>query len=78
MGGPLVDSYGRVATELRVSLTDRCNLRCRYCMPAEGLEWLPSEHLLTPNELARLIRVGTVSMTCWPAWPPPGGRGWRR
>ena len=37
--GPLVDSYGRFATDLRVSLTDRCNLRCTYCMPAEGLPW---------------------------------------
>jgi cyclic pyranopterin phosphate synthase len=45
--GPLVDTYGRVATDLRVSLTDRCNLRCTYCMPAEGLDWLPGEQLLT-------------------------------
>ena len=37
----LVDTYGRVATDLRVSLTDKCNLRCSYCMPPEGLEWLP-------------------------------------
>ncbi len=37
----LGDAYGRVATDLRVSLTDRCNLRCQYCMPAEGLDWLP-------------------------------------
>ena len=37
----LTDSFGRVATDLRVSLTDRCNLRCTYCMPAEGLDWLP-------------------------------------
>ena len=39
--GPLVDTFGRVATDLRVSLTDRCNLRCTYCMPAEGLDWMP-------------------------------------
>ena len=45
--GPLVDTFGRVATDLRVSLTDRCNLRCTYCMPAEGLDWLPGEQLLT-------------------------------
>ena len=38
----LIDTFGRVATDLRVSLTDRCNLRCTYCMPAEGLDWLPS------------------------------------
>ena len=55
----LADSYGRVATDLRVSLTDRCNLRCAYCMPAEGLDWLPNPELLTDDEVVRLIRVGT-------------------
>jgi cyclic pyranopterin phosphate synthase len=54
----LADSYGRVATDLRVSLTDRCNLRCAYCMPAEGLDWLPSPELLTDDEVARLVRIG--------------------
>jgi GTP 3',8-cyclase len=53
----LADSYGRVATDLRVSLTDRCNLRCSYCMPPEGLDWLPSAEQLTDDELNRLIRV---------------------
>lgn len=53
----LVDSFGRVATDLRVSLTDRCNLRCTYCMPAEGLPWLPSPELLTDDELVRLVRL---------------------
>jgi GTP 3',8-cyclase len=53
----LADSFGRVATDLRVSLTDRCNLRCAYCMPAEGLDWLPSPALLTDDELARLIAI---------------------
>jgi cyclic pyranopterin phosphate synthase len=53
----LVDRYGRVATDLRVSLTDRCTLRCTYCMPAEGLDWLPGEHVLTDAEVIRLIRV---------------------
>ena len=53
----LTDSFGRVATDLRVSLTDRCNLRCAYCMPPEGLDWLPSPELLTDNEVVRLIRV---------------------
>jgi GTP 3',8-cyclase len=53
----LVDRHGRVATDLRVSLTDRCNLRCAYCMPAEGLDWLPSPTLLTDDEVVRLIRV---------------------
>ena len=55
---PLADAYGRVATDLRVSLTDKCNLRCSYCMPAEGLDWLPREELLTDAELIRLITIG--------------------
>ncbi|MET9712055.1 GTP 3',8-cyclase MoaA [Nocardiopsis alba] len=58
----LSDSYGRVATDLRVSLTDRCNLRCTYCMPPEGLEWLPKPELLTDDELLRLIRVGVTRL----------------
>ncbi len=53
----LVDTYGRVATDLRVSLTDRCNLRCSYCMPPEGLEWLPGPDLLTDDEIVRLVAV---------------------
>lgn len=55
---PLADTYGRVATDLRVSLTDKCNLRCSYCMPAEGLTWLPREQVLSDDELVRLIRIG--------------------
>lgn len=54
----LADRFGRVATDLRVSLTDRCNLRCSYCMPAEGLDWLPSETVLTDDEVVRLVRIG--------------------
>ncbi|GIH71638.1 GTP 3',8-cyclase MoaA [Sphaerimonospora thailandensis] len=54
----LVDSFGRVATDLRVSLTDRCNLRCTYCMPPEGLDWLPKPDLLTAEEIIRLVRLG--------------------
>jgi cyclic pyranopterin phosphate synthase len=54
----LVDTFGRVATDLRVSLTDRCNLRCSYCMPAEGLEWLPTEEVLTDDEVVRLVQIG--------------------
>jgi cyclic pyranopterin phosphate synthase len=53
----LADRYGRVATDLRVSLTDRCNLRCSYCMPAEGLDWLPNDEVLTDDEVVRLIGV---------------------
>ncbi|MEE2852810.1 MAG: GTP 3',8-cyclase MoaA [Actinomycetota bacterium] len=60
--GPLVDTYGRVATDLRVSLTDRCNLRCSYCMPAEGLNWLPGEQLLSAHEVARLMRIAVTRL----------------
>ena len=58
----LVDRFGRVATDLRVSLTDRCNLRCTYCMPAEGLTWLPREEQLTDDEVGRLIRIGVEQL----------------
>jgi GTP 3',8-cyclase len=54
---PLVDRFGRVHTDLRVSLTDRCNLRCTYCMPAEGLAWLPRAEVLTDDEVVRLVRI---------------------
>jgi GTP 3',8-cyclase len=60
--GPMVDSFGRVATDLRVSLTDRCNLRCTYCMPAEGLDWLPREQLLRTDELTRLLRIAVTRL----------------
>src|SRR6266567_1705611 len=49
----LVDSYGRVADDLRISVTDRCNFRCIYCMPAEGLKWLKREDILRFEEMAR-------------------------
>ncbi len=58
----LFDSFGRVATDLRVSLTDRCNLRCTYCMPAEGLDWLPSPTLLTDDEVVRLVRIAAEQL----------------
>ncbi|MEE3063398.1 MAG: GTP 3',8-cyclase MoaA [Actinomycetota bacterium] len=60
--GPLLDTYGRAATDLRVSLTDRCNLRCSYCMPAEGLDWLPGEQLLRLEELARLLHIAVTRL----------------
>jgi GTP 3',8-cyclase len=60
--GPLVDSYGRVATDLRVSLTDRCNLRCTYCMPAEGLPWSAAAQLLQPDEIIRLVRIAVTRL----------------
>ena len=53
----LKDSYGRVIDDLRISLTDRCNFRCVYCMPAEGLPWLPKREILTYEEILRLARV---------------------
>jgi cyclic pyranopterin phosphate synthase len=58
----LVDTYGRVATDLRVSLTDRCNLRCTYCMPEEGLQWLAKPDLLTDDEIVRLIRIAVTDL----------------
>jgi cyclic pyranopterin phosphate synthase len=58
----LADAFGRVAMDLRVSLTDRCNLRCSYCMPAEGLDWLPSPALLTDDEVTRLIAVAVEQL----------------
>ena len=58
----LADSYGRIATDLRVSLTDRCNLRCSYCMPAEGLNWLPGPALLTDDELVRLMEIAVAQL----------------
>lgn len=56
-GGPLVDRYGRVARDLRISITDRCDLRCTYCMPAEGLAWLPADEQLTFDEVVYLAEV---------------------
>ncbi|MBB3601942.1 cyclic pyranopterin phosphate synthase [Mycolicibacterium sp. BK556] len=60
--GPMVDTFGRVATDLRVSLTDRCNLRCTYCMPAEGLDWLPGDELLSRDELVRLLTLAVTRL----------------
>ena len=53
----LLDTFGRQAVDLRVSLTDRCNLRCSYCMPEEGLPWLPKDELLTDAEVVRLVAL---------------------
>jgi cyclic pyranopterin phosphate synthase len=64
--GPLLDTFGRAADDLRLSVTDRCNFRCTYCMPAEGLAWLPKDEILTFEELARLlglfVRLGVRSV----------------
>jgi cyclic pyranopterin phosphate synthase len=58
----LADRHGRVAADLRVSLTDRCNLRCQYCMPAEGLDWMPTAEVLTDAEVIRLIEVAVTRL----------------
>jgi cyclic pyranopterin phosphate synthase len=58
----LTDSFGRTATDLRVSLTDRCNLRCSYCMPEQGLEWLPKPELLTDDEVVRLVSLAVARL----------------
>ena len=54
---PLVDGFGRTHRSLRLSVTDRCNLRCRYCMPAEGMDWLDRDELLRDEELERVVRL---------------------
>ena len=54
---PLVDRFGRVASDLRISITDRCNFRCRYCMPPEGLPWLPKNEILSYEEIEGLARI---------------------
>jgi GTP 3',8-cyclase len=53
----LVDGFGRTATDLRISVTDRCNFRCRYCMPPEGLPWLPKEEILSFEEITHLTQI---------------------
>ena len=67
--GPLADTFGRNANDLRVSVTDRCNFRCTYCMPAEGLTWLPKNEILSFEEMTRLLTifvslgVGSIKVT---------------
>ncbi len=56
---PLIDSFGRRMNYMRISITDRCNFRCTYCMPAEGVPWKPRGEILTYEEILRLVRVGT-------------------
>jgi cyclic pyranopterin phosphate synthase len=58
----LMDTFGRRAVDLRVSLTDRCNLRCTYCMPEQGLAWLPKPTLLTDEEIVRLVRIAVTDL----------------
>lgn len=58
----LLDRYGRRATDMRLSLTDKCNLRCTYCMPAEGLEWLSKQAVMSAEEIVRIVRIGVDSL----------------
>jgi cyclic pyranopterin phosphate synthase len=58
----LIDTFGRRAVDLRVSLTDRCNLRCTYCMPEQGLQWLAKPKLLTDEEIVRLVRIAVTDL----------------
>ncbi len=63
MNGPkntiLKDSFGRIINNLRISVTDRCNFRCRYCMPEKGMVWMNKKELLTFNEIQRLVTIFT-------------------
>ncbi|MFF1251703.1 GTP 3',8-cyclase MoaA [Pseudarthrobacter sp. NPDC058329] len=58
----LADRYGRRATDMRLSLTDKCNLRCTYCMPAEGLEWLAKQAVMSAGEIVRIVRIGVEQL----------------
>lgn len=58
----LIDQFGRTATDLRMSLIDKCNLRCRYCMPAEGLDWLQKDEMLAAHEVIRLANIGITHL----------------
>lgn len=60
--GGLQDRFGRVATDLRVSVIDKCNLRCTYCMPADGMPWLPTSQLMSADEIRRIVRVAVHSL----------------
>lgn len=57
MSKALVDSYGRQIRDLRIAVTDRCNFRCTYCMPEEGMEWVPRDEVLTFEEIERVARI---------------------
>src|SRR3954463_10878811 len=57
MPEPLVDPHGRTVRDLRISITDRCNFRCEYCMPVEGMKWLPRDEVLSFEEIERVARL---------------------
>ena len=79
---PLLDSFDRSGTDLRISVTDRCNFRCVYCMPPEGLDWLPREEVLSFEEILRLtgVLVGcgidTIRLTGASRWPARASSSW--
>ena len=54
---PFTDTFGRTVANIRISVTDRCNFRCRYCMPEEGMQWMDRHELLTFEEIERLVRI---------------------
>lgn len=56
---PLVDTFGRIHRSLRISVTDRCNIRCQYCMPAEGAQFLPSDRLLSFDQIASFVQISS-------------------
>ena len=58
---PLTDGFNRPITYLRVSVTDKCNLRCVYCMPEEGLPWLRREEILSYEEIAAIVRAAATT-----------------
>jgi cyclic pyranopterin phosphate synthase len=60
LGAPLIDRFGRRIESMRISVTDRCDLRCFYCIPDEEIEWLPREELLSLEEMARLARIAVA------------------
>ena len=70
---PLIDPYGRRVTDLRVSITDRCNFRCTYCMPEEGMVWLPRDELLTYEALG-LCKEGEAEKFIWDGDNTYGGK----
>ena len=72
---PLIDGHGRPIGDVRISVTDRCNFRCQYCMPAEGLPWLEREALLSYEEIARARRAAREHGR--PRRPPDGRRAAR-
>src|SRR3954468_19361031 len=74
---PLVDTFARVHKDLRISVTDRCNFRCTYCMPEEGMQWVPRDEVLTFEEIERLARLFVVPFDFTLIRPPgvgPTGR----